>query len=72
MQPGGMPGMHGYQDAVSPCITVANLPTDMTRRELAHIFRPFQGFMVSKVNPTVDEQFLFCSLAASAPLDQEL
>ena len=27
-------------------ISVANLPPDMTRRELAHIFRPFQGFMV--------------------------
>ena len=48
---GQLPAM---QEAPSACISVANLPGDMSRRELSHIFRPFQGFMVrarSALNP---------------------
>ena len=43
--------MQGYDaDALpkdaSETVFVDNLPEDITRRELAHIFRPFAGFKV--------------------------
>ena len=38
--------LQSWQDEVTPSISVGNLPADITKRELAHIFRPFLGFLV--------------------------
>lgn len=35
------------QPASNPTLYITGLPADITKRELAHVFRPFLGFLVS-------------------------
>ena len=38
--------LQSWQEEVTPSISIGNLLPDITKRELAHIFRPFPGFLV--------------------------
>lgn len=45
------------------CLYVDGVPNDATEREVAHIFRPFPGFIQSRLIPKVNKngkKFFFC------------
>jgi hypothetical protein len=57
---------------VTSTLYVERLPLDATEREVAHIFRPFPGFMSVRVRPTTSKRnpsmrFLLCFVEFDVP-----
>ncbi|KAJ1629830.1 hypothetical protein T492DRAFT_1008458 [Pavlovales sp. CCMP2436] len=65
----GMQGMHtgGGGSCGSITLSVGGLPADATRRELAHVFRQFAGYLSTEMSPSGGfVKFSSMALAASA------
>lgn len=44
----GMPGTEPLPAEAAETLYVDNMPMDVNRREMSHVFRPFEGFKVTK------------------------
>jgi hypothetical protein len=57
---------------VTSTLYIERLPLDATEREVAHIFRPFSGFMSVRMRPTTSRRnpsmrFLLCFVEFDVP-----